>query len=241
MKVYRVVLSFIKPIVAGVPADPDALKGKIAKELKKSGVWTKVSLELGKKDKASVVDILFDYNYEEIKKAIEKYPGDILKQLRVFRRDKDGCLILKSYQIKAFIRETAKDVLKLTSKEVESIKHGVNVYPEQIRLYRDKELKNPIKEPEGLFKYNIHVVGMKGPRSSINFFEIVNPPAYIGFYVLVATDAKNREVISENVLRKIFEEGGLTNGIGSNRPMGFGNFVLESLEKVSVEEIKEFL
>ena len=235
MKVYNIQIETISPLAGGIPVVPDFLRGKIARDLKQSGSWTEVVVQLGNGDPDKAIKFLLDTNWKEVEKALELYPKEIHEQLTVFRRDENGNLIVRDYNIRAFIKETAINVLGYRRAEVkEKIKHGIAIEPTKIVIMKkegDSLIPVDIRDVK-LQEISGHVITNKGPRSIIKYFEVLLPPVYLEFNVLVAEDYKGRPILTEKELRKIFEEGGRVNGLLSNRSMGYGKFRVVKFEEV---------
>ena len=81
-------------------------------------------------------------------------------------------------------------------------------------------------EPDGCEQRFIQVLSRQGPRSTKKFIDYVESPL-ISFSLRVLDD----EVITEEMLRTIFEYGG-THGLGQERSQGWGRYRVVKLEEL---------
>lgn len=246
---YYVKLKTISELAGGIPADIVALQGRDISEIKRKGLWQQIIAITGAKDKQEALKVIVDWDWEEVKDVADKYPIEVASQgLTVFRRDEKGRPFLKSHMIKAMIKEQAT-VMGYTRKDKERIHHGLWVYPilkvdgdkvvaindKKIYLYNDEACKEIVENVDGIVELFLNVETPRGPRTSYKYSEIILPPKYIHFAIYVSSDKSNKPVITEDELKKIISEAGLTNGLGAGRPIGYGRFQLIEFKKVNGE------
>jgi|GEM_PF-4391897 len=243
---YYVKVRTKSPIAGGVPTTLQALTGRNITEVKRKSGWSIVMAVTKAKTKEQAIRILTEWDWNEVKKAAEKYPDDIKSQgLTVFRRDENGIPFVKAHMIKSMIKETMA-ALGYQKKRVDQVHHGVWVYPidriegdkivyrndQIIHIYEDENMTKVVKDADGIYETYLTTVTPKGPRTTYKYSEVILPPKYLHFLIYVSEGEKGKPVLAEDELKHILIESGMTNGIGSGRPMGFGRYDLIEFKRV---------
>lgn len=208
---YRVQLQIRDKILGGIPKNPELIQGW----LKSKGLEEKAIEEIAAKTEPAVAVAI----EEETNKA---WTG--------FKSDEDGVYI-EGRQVKALLKEACSmlriAVKKRGTKQV--LQHGTFVKPEKIYLnVDDGDDSIAFEKPTDHLEMVAHVVGPRGPRSTIKRHDYVERP-FINIEIWVV----DNEMIPMQAIKDMLTLGQEI-GLGCSRSQDFGKFDL-----VSFEEIKE--
>lgn len=201
-KTYNVILQFTSWFAAGIPKNPDLLETYL--QVKGHGPESPEPIGI-----------------EEIE--IAEPSTD--KWSVGFKGDAEG-IYYEGRCIKAHLKDCA-NVLQATLK-VKALKSKLAdrmvVQPERIRLLRDGMI---LQIPDGFYQLPITVMTRQGPRTSIKQVDYVDSPT-MQFHLVVLDD----KVITEELLRAIFEYGGTIKGCGQDRGLQMGRYCLVDIHEI---------
>ena len=199
---YQVKLQFTNELMGGLPKHPDVIKS-----------WLEARAPRRKPENAVSLDVLE-------KQVEEEVDAEEIEENKVwcgFKGDEKG-IYVEPYQVKAHIKDCANQLQGLTKTKAlrSKVANKVFIFPE--RIYLSKDSQAFVKEPDAYFEHPVHVMTMRGARSALKRNDYILK-AKIAFEIRVLMDG----VISETLLRKIFEYGSL-HGFLAERGLGFGAY-----------------
>lgn len=207
---YRVTLRFVGRLMGGVPQKPEAIEGWIRKRIQGGDAEVFQLMRETLDDLAVDTDGMetIDQLYAAAKRFAAEQHGN------TFRRDANG-IFLAAYQIKAAIKENvnilyAGDRWGKTKKGPKSFV-AERVFVDEERIYLNRT------EPDGMHLQVGHVVGPRGPRSTLTYYDYCEQPE------VTFTVSSLRDEVTGQQWKEIFLAM-QRNGIGALRSMGYGQF-----------------
>lgn len=196
----------LQPLLGGVSLDKEIFTKFIATKAREN-----------EKDKAKAdVENVIDYNGED------KITG--------FYRDKDGNVIMKGYQIKGFLKESAKalkDQLGLAS-YLSKVDNFIFVKEDSIPLMRDGKV---VSEPDGYLERPLRAETAQGPRVSLAKSEMVEGEWYCDITVrVIANKGTAKSVaVTMDLVEQLLSYGQFK-GLLQWRNAGYGSFRVEEIK-----------
>lgn len=149
----------------------------------------------------------------------------------VFYRDKNGYPILKGYQIKGFLKESAKalrgmfDVMGSTTTSQGKIDNLIFINQRDIALYRGNEI---ITQPDGYLERPLRAMTMQGPRVSLAKSEVIKEGWWCEFEITMINDVSGgrAKTYTWDTVEKMLEYGQLK-GLLQWRNAGYGQFMFK--------------
>lgn len=170
---------------------------------------------------------------EEYKRALEDEESvlDTKEKYTCFYRDKEGNPILKDYQIKGFLKESAKalrgtfDVLGSGVTSQGKIDNLIFIKGVNISLTRDGK---KIKIPDDFLERPLRAMTMQGPRVSLAKSELIDEGWECEFEIQFLNDVSGgkSKTYTWEIIEKLFEYGELK-GLLQWRNGGYGRFTFE--------------
>lgn len=170
---------------------------------------------------------------EEYKRALEDEESvlDTKEKYTCFYRDKEGLPILKDYQIKGFLKESAKalrgtfDVLGSGVTSQGKIDNLIFIKGVNISLTRDGK---KIKSPDDFLERPLRAMTMQGPRVSLAKSELIDEGWECEFEIQFLNDVSGgkSKTYTWEIIEKLFEYGELK-GLLQWRNGGYGRFTFE--------------
>lgn len=170
---------------------------------------------------------------EEYKRALEDEESvlDTKEKYTCFYRDKEGNPILKDYQIKGFLKESAKalrgtfDVLGSGVTSQCKIDNLIFIKGVNISLIRDGK---KIKSPDDFLERPLRAMTMQGPRVSLAKSELIDEGWECEFEIQFLNDVSGgkSKTYTWEIIEKLFEYGELK-GLLQWRNGGYGRFTFE--------------
>ena len=199
---FRVTLQVDGPFGASIPKTPDEIRAMLENRMP------------GKMpDGATPIGELVEQVIEEVGASDEFLPGGA-----TFKRDAQG-LYYEGRNVRGHLKDCALQVAPFfPAIGAFRAKVANKTYVETDRIVLGKA------EPDGTIQRFIQVMTRQGPRSSIKYVDYIENPKLV-FVMRLLNDG----VVTEKVLRRIFEYGG-THGIGAERSQGWGRYTLEGME-----------
>ena len=202
-KIYKVELAFNSPFASSTPKNPKDIEAMLEARMPSKPPPDPVSIP----ELASQVA-------EEVEATEEVERG-----YATFKRDDKG-LYYEARCVRAHIKDCANALQGLLDIRALKSKLAQRVYVEPEKIYIGKT------EPDGSETRIIHAMTMKGPRSSLKTIDFVID-VKLCFNLKVLDDG----VITEDILRSIFEYGGI-HGIGQERSQDWGRYTLAEFAEV---------
>ncbi len=202
-KFYNVRLKLRDRLIGGWPKNPESEEAMLRARGLEDLIPPKPDLET-----------LTDEEKKELKESA------VSRSWTGFKSNGDG-IYIESRQPKAMLKECAnilKNMLKVKNMK-SKLAERVYIEPPEISLGK--------KEPDGVDSRVVHVMTMKGPRSSIKIFDYVSQ-VEISFRLKLLLD----EVIKKEHLDTLFEYA-QDSGLGADRSQDQGKFDLLEFAEVS--------
>lgn len=170
---------------------------------------------------------------KEYKRALEDEESvlDTKEKYTCFYRDKEGNPILKDYQIKGFLKESAKalrgtfDVLGSGVTSQGKIDNLIFIKGVNISLTRDGK---KIESPDDFLERPLRAMTMQGPRVSLAKSELIDEGWECEFEIQFLNDVSSgkSKTYTWEIIEKLFEYGELK-GLLQWRNGGYGRFTFE--------------
>lgn len=223
MDTYHAKLTFITEMLGTAPMDKDTYSKHIVKKHDQA-----IERAEKKGDTAAVTELqgLRDtLAYEEV----DMLPTETVdKGKTVFRRGKDGALVIMDFMIRGFLKEAGEAVTG---------GWGMRSYIDKWVFCKQREIPllfdgAPITEPDDVFERPLRCETMKGPRVALAASEIIAGGGVVEFDIVVLPLATkggkkgDKLKIDEATLRSWFAYGELC-GIGQWRSGSYGRFTTE--------------
>jgi hypothetical protein len=214
---YRVSLTFTGRLMGGVPQKPEALEG-----------WSRQRIHGGDEEVKNImrqtledleVDTTDGMTIEQMYEAARRFAAE--QHGNTFRRDANG-LFINDYQIKAALKENvnilyAGDRWGKTKKGPKSFV-AERVFVDEPRVYLGRT------EPDGIHLQVGHVVGPRGPRSTLTYYDFCERPT------VEFTVSSLRDEVEPEQWKCIFLAM-QRNGIGALRSLGYGQFRVTGFDR----------
>ncbi len=229
-KVYRGELVIRDRLVGGIPKN-----AKLIEAWLRSKLGTKFEQEIFNMAKRTMADQGLDVEDATTFEALEKVSEAIAdeRQSTGFKSDENG-IYIEGRQVKAMFKESTNIVFEgegwgkrakrsgggdTNGKNAKSyLAERVFVNPDRIYLH--------MAEPSGVDTFIGHIIGPKGPQSTLAYYEYALQP-HIEIEVLMLKTARDIEQ-NWGMIWKHAEE----NGLGAMRSQSFGRFDLASWDEV---------
>jgi len=208
---YKVKLEFVKPVVGGLPKNPNVIDA-----------W--INSRLPPEEAPAMAEKIKD-EVNASEEADKKWVG--------FKEDDKG-IYLEDRNIKAMLREAATTLQLLSGKgsvaRKQAFQHALTIEPYRIHFMRNGKT---IKEPDEQQERTIHVMTRLGPRDSLKREDVINPPATMEFEMKIVIPREHKHaMLSESDLRDMLEVG-QDIGLGGSRSQQFGKFKVVKFEKMA--------
>lgn len=214
---FGVELEFTTQFAAGIPKDPKVLLSFLEARAPEKKPEDSIPLE---ELAANIAEETF-----------QGTPGEQDAITTTFKTDGDN-LVYESRGVKSHIKDCA---FILSQKFIDhrglksAVANRIQILPEKIWLYRMEDGKQVfIKEPSGNEIKPISIFTMQGPRTAVKIVDYVDPGARLAFTIKTLND----NVVTMDLLEKIFSYGGAIKGMGQDRTLGWGRYNLLQLNSV---------
>jgi hypothetical protein len=233
---YAARIRFRDRLMGGVPKNPKIIEGwlrskaGIEQEEEIRRALLRTLLEVG-------AEVTPDMTFEELEKASEGLAAQ--RQTNGFKIGEQG-LYLESRTVKAMLKESVnilyphgsgkwgvrKTVDRKTGEEKDTGGKGAKSFVAERVFVNPDRLWLGRTEPDGVEMFIGHVMGPKGPQSTLTYHEYVEG-AVIDLEIMVLRDEVRAEYWPEIWVHA------QENGLGALRSQGFGRFDIERWEKIS--------
>ena len=221
-KQYGVDLQVTNEFMAGIPKNPELIKTWL--ESRKPS-----DVRLAKKEAAGEAVTPLPELAEKVAEEVDNEGQEEEKIWLGFKQESaeetgnaEGCrrYYIDGSNIKAHLKDCANVLKELLDLRAFRSKLADRVYVKEERIWLGDALS-------GTHEHPVHVMTRQGPRTALKRNDFINRPR-LEFTLKVLAD----DVISEDLLRDLFEYGAV-HGIGAERGLGYGRYMLEKLEEVS--------
>jgi hypothetical protein len=217
--VYRARLAFRDKLVGGVPKDPKLIEGWLrARAGIDSAQEVRAALMRTLAELGTALD--GDESFDQVVQASEALAAS--KQTAGFKVGELG-LYVEARQLKALLKESTN--VLFGGERWGATRKGPKAFVAERIFVRPDQLWLGVSEPSGVELMIGHVVGPRGPQSTIGYHEYVERPV-LECEVLVV-----RDCIEHAQWADIWVHA-QENGQGAKRSQGFGRFDLLCWEKV---------
>ena len=216
---YQVELQFGSPLAASIPKTPEEIRLMLENRKMSDAGFAKAV-------KASQVLKTVDELAEEVAGEVGANEEEE-RGWATFKKDEHG-LYYEARCVKSHLKDCAnimQRMLGITALK-SKVANRVYIHPEKIYVFGPDGAK---REPDGYETRMVHVITMKGPRSSIKSIDYVRN-AHLTFQMKVLNDGE----VGPGVLESILTYGG-EHGMGQERSMDFGRYGF-LLKQVSAAE-----
>jgi hypothetical protein len=156
-------------------------------------------------------------------------PENIEKGTTVFRRSKNGGLILTDHMLRGYLKEAAQAMGDSNGKSwglVQKIDKWIFITDKAGRPIRQlpimRDGTGQVMTPDSTYQRPLRAQTAMGPRVTLASSEQVDPPCYVEFHVTVLPMAESeKHKLDEATLRKFFGYSQFQ-GIGQFRSGSFG-------------------
>jgi hypothetical protein len=214
---YRVSLTFTGRLMGGVPQKPEAIEGWIRQRIQ--GGDAEVFQLMRQTLEDEEIDTTGLTSIEQLHEAARRFAAE--QHGNCFRRDANG-LFISDYQVKAAIKENtnilyAGDRWGKTKKGPRSFV-AERVFVDEPRVYLGRT------EPDGIHLQVGHVVGPRGPRSTLTYYD------YVEMASIEFTVSSLRDEVEAEHWKMIFLAA-QRNGLGALRSLGYGQFKITGFDR----------